>query len=66
MAKKCVFDVPNWPVQPPSGPQPAAPLHPPACPAERPPGTTEPLARPPAHAAPAPPRHSWPAALATP
>lgn len=46
-------------------PPPAAPPHPPVCPAGRPPGTTEPLARPPAHAAPAPPRHSWPAAPAT-
>lgn len=46
-------------------PQPAAPLHSPECPAGRPPGTTESLARPPAHAAPAPPRQSWPAAPAT-
>lgn len=62
---KIIFDIPNQPVQLLFAPQPAAPPPPPECPAGHPPGTTEPLARPPAHAAPAPPRRSWPAAPAT-
>lgn len=59
-------NAPGWHVRLPSGLQPAAPPRSPGCPAGRPPGTKEPLAPPPAHATPAPPRRSWPAAPAKP